>query len=62
VLFLTDDQIYADDVAAPLSQYLTQLGIKLLGWEEKINGVEKWLSEIQTNWRAPKVDRKICRP
>lgn len=53
-LFLTGDQIYADDVAGPLSRYLTQLGIKLLGWEEKINGIEQRLSEMQIEQRQVK--------
>ncbi|HEY1247935.1 MAG TPA: hypothetical protein VGE97_03005, partial [Nitrososphaera sp.] len=44
-LFLTGDQIYADDVASPLSQYLTQLGIKLVGGEEQILGIGKKLTE-----------------
>jgi PhoD-like phosphatase len=45
-LFLTGDQIYADDVAIPLIQYLTKFGIQLLGWEEQIHGVNKKLTEI----------------
>lgn len=53
-LFLTGDQIYADDVAGPLSRYLTQLGIKLLGWEEKINGIKQRLSEMQIEQRQVK--------
>ena len=38
MMFLTGDQIYADDVAAPLIPVLTEVGNKLLGWteEEKI--------------------------
>ena len=35
-LFLTGDQIYADDVGAPIIQYLTKFGIKLIGYEEQI--------------------------
>jgi hypothetical protein len=35
-LFLTGDQIYGDDVADPLLWALTQLGDRLLGWEEKL--------------------------
>ncbi len=46
ILFLTGDQIYADDVAGALSHYLTQLGVSILGREEKINDIEKNLSEI----------------
>jgi len=56
-LFLTGDQIYADDVAIPLSRYLTQLGIKLLGREEKITGIEKRLSEIQIGERQKLVEK-----
>jgi hypothetical protein len=41
VLYLIGDQIYADDVAGPLLGHLTQLGIQLLGWEEKIWGSDK---------------------
>lgn len=33
-LFLTGDQIYADDVAAPLIKYVTPLGNELIGKEE----------------------------
>ena len=51
MLFLTGDQIYADDVADPPSHYLTQLGIKLLGWVEKINGIEKRLTQLQIGER-----------
>jgi hypothetical protein len=47
VLFLTGDQIYADDVAHPLARYITELGIKLLGWDESVHGVNKRLSEIK---------------
>lgn len=50
-LFLTGDQIYADDVAFPLSHYLTQLGIKLLGREEEIPGIGKKLTEIKVGER-----------
>lgn len=46
-LFLTGDQIYADDVAHPLARYVTELGIKLLGWDESVHGVNKHVSEIK---------------
>lgn len=36
MLFLTGDQIYADDVAGPLLPVLTELASKLLGWQEKM--------------------------
>ena len=35
-LFLTGDQIYGDDVAAPLLGLATPLGDTLLGWEERL--------------------------
>lgn len=35
-LFLTGDQIYADDVADPLLWTASQLGDRLLGWEESL--------------------------
>ena len=59
-LFLTGDQIYADDVAGLLAPYLTELGIKLLGWEERIRGVDKRLSEIRPGERQ-KVIREFAR-
>src|SRR5919199_3969137 len=45
-LFLTGDQIYADDVAMPLIQHITKFGVELLGWEEQIHGLNKKLTEI----------------
>jgi hypothetical protein len=33
-LFLTGDQIYADDVAGPIIKYLDIFAVKLLGWEK----------------------------
>jgi hypothetical protein len=50
-LFLTGDQIYADDVAGPLIRYLNQFGVNLLGWEEGINGIHQKLSEIDIGER-----------
>jgi hypothetical protein len=38
-LFLSGDQIYADDVAAPLITHLSRLGTKLLGWEQTLRQV-----------------------
>src|ERR671930_693470 len=38
-LFLTGDQIYADDVPGPLVGHLTRLGRELLGRDEEIPGV-----------------------
>jgi hypothetical protein len=51
VLFLTGDQIYADDVADVLIKYLTQFSINLVGWEEQINGSDKKLSDIPVGGR-----------
>ena len=51
VLFLTGDQIYADDVAGPLIQHLTEFGAHLLGWEEEIVGLNKKLTEIGSGER-----------
>jgi hypothetical protein len=51
VLFLTGDQIYADDVAGPLIQYLTNFGIHLSGWEENIYGTDQKLTSIGVGQR-----------
>jgi hypothetical protein len=51
VLFLTGDQIYADDVAAPLIRHLTELGNGLLGREEKIPGIKEPTSAIPVSGR-----------
>ena len=51
VLFLTGDQIYADDVADVLIKYLTQFSINLVGWEEQINDSDKKLSDIPVGGR-----------
>ena len=50
-LFLTGDQIYADDVSDPLIEHLAKFGVKLLGWEEQINGLEKKLTELRIGER-----------
>jgi hypothetical protein len=50
-LFLTGDQIYADDVSDVLIKYLTQFSIRLLGWEEQISGVDKKLTDISIGQR-----------
>jgi hypothetical protein len=39
VLFLTGDQIYADDVAGPLIAHLSKLGCWLMDWDEQIPGL-----------------------
>jgi hypothetical protein len=56
-LFLTGDQIYADDVSDLLIQYLTQFGIKLFGYEEEINGVDKKPSEFGIGERQELVQK-----
>jgi len=52
-LFLTGDQIYADDVADPLLLMLTDAGTTLLGWpeEETLPGINKKPSEIRPGAR-----------
>jgi hypothetical protein len=50
-LFLTGDQIYADDVADVLIKYLTRFGNHLLGWEEQINEVGKTLTDLHIGER-----------
>jgi hypothetical protein len=56
-LFLTGDQIYADDVADPLISHVTQLGIELLGWEERIADIGKQLTEILVGERQGLVEK-----
>ena len=56
VLFLTGDQIYADDVADPLIQYLAKFSVKLLGWEEQIKGIDRKLTELRIGERQQIVD------
>ena len=56
-LFLTGDQIYADDVADPLIEYISKLGNKLLGWNEAIHGLDKPLSAFRMGERRPVVER-----
>jgi PhoD-like phosphatase len=57
VLFLTGDQIYADDVAGPLIQYLTNFGIRLSGWEENIDGIDQKLTNIGVGQRQKLVQQ-----
>jgi hypothetical protein len=45
-LFLVGDQIYADDVADVLIKHLTHFGMKLVGYEELINGSDRKLTDI----------------
>ena len=57
VLFLTGDQIYADDVAAPLIQHLTNFGIHLSGREENIHGIDQKLTSIGVGERQKLVQK-----
>ena len=50
-LFLVGDQIYADDVADDLINYLTRFGMKLAGYEEPINGLDIKLTDIPVGGR-----------
>lgn len=56
-LYLTGDQIYADDVSSVLIQHLTQLSIKLMGYEEEIEGINKKLSDIAIGERQELVQK-----
>jgi hypothetical protein len=52
-LFLSGDQIYADDVAGGLLAALTEAGERLLGWDEQMPGLDPlldWL--IDPGWRT----------
>ena len=55
ILFLTGDQIYADDVAAPIIKYLTEFGNRLLGWDEEVPKIGE-LSKIPYGQRKKKVN------
>jgi hypothetical protein len=57
-LFLTGDQIYADDVSGLLIQYLTQLSIKLIGYEEEIDGIDKKISKLNIGERQELVQKR----
>lgn len=62
-LFLTGDQIYADDVAEPLLPELTEIGNLLLGWEEalpsrKMGGASPTKDELRPGARR----RILCPP
>lgn len=50
-LFLTGDQIYADDVADPLIKHISKLGNDLLGWNETIDGLGKPPSQLKIDER-----------
>lgn len=51
-LYLTGDQIYADDVSAALLPHLTELGNTLVGREEQIPGFDTSMPEIPVGGRA----------
>jgi hypothetical protein len=50
-LFLTGDQIYADDVAGPLIKHISKFGNDLLGWNETIHGLDKSPSQLKMDER-----------
>jgi len=51
MMFLTGDQIYADDVAGPLSPVLTEVGNLLLGWtQEEVIPTDYGNAPISTCW------------
>ncbi|MGD9533009.1 MAG: hypothetical protein AB7V56_04470 [Candidatus Nitrosocosmicus sp.] len=54
-LFLIGDQIYADNVAGPLITHITNLSKKILGWEERITGLDYPLSCFKIGQRKSKV-------
>jgi hypothetical protein len=60
-LFLTGDQIYADDVADALLMALTEAGDTLLGWPnpEKLPDVNKTAKELQPGRRS-EISRTHC--
>ncbi len=51
-LFLTGDQIYADDVADDLLEVLTDVGNTLLGWNETLPGIDKKPQDLKPGERA----------
>lgn len=56
-LFLMGDQIYADNVADPLIDFIKKLSSKILGWEEGLNGVDKKLDELSAGERKEVVGK-----
>jgi hypothetical protein len=56
-LFLTGDQIYADDVADPLLSMLTAAGDVLLGWTEQLPGVNQAPSALKPGKRTDVVTK-----
>jgi hypothetical protein len=57
-LFLTGDQIYADDVADVLLSLLTEAGDTLLGWEETLPVVNQPAKGLKPGKRSEIADRK----
>jgi len=58
-LFLTGDQIYADDVAGPLARHLTALGREMLGRADDIPGLPQ-VEEIPVWGRKELVQERAC--
>jgi hypothetical protein len=61
-LFLTGDQIYADDVADSLLFMLTDAAKVLLGlgWDENLPGVNRKLSELKNPGKRQKISEQDC--
>ena len=51
-LFLTGDQIYADDVGDPMLAMLTPLGDELLGWQELLPDVDTLAAHLAPGSRS----------
>ena len=58
-LFLTGDQIYADDVADSLLSALIDTGNKLFNWEEVLPGINKTSEKISPGTRE-KISEEFC--
>lgn len=54
-LFLIGDQIYADNVAGPLINHITKMSKKIMGWDERIAGLDFPLSSFKVGKRKSKV-------
>lgn len=54
-LFLIGDQIYADNVAGPLINHITNLSKKIMGWDERIDGLDHPISSFKIGQRESKV-------
>jgi hypothetical protein len=57
-LFLTGDQIYADDVAASLLAVITDIGDTLLGWDELLPGVDQTAKQLPPGHRQAPAKKK----